>query len=371
VTAPSERELPDPPADQPLETEPAPQAPEAAAEPASEEALPASPGPLPSVSTIVRLAVDALEEAGPELRILSAAVVLFGAAAVGIPLGSIFLYGLASSGGGENAVASPAGPAIATLLAGLVGAVALIVLLVQIPLLVIATVGARLAGQPLTLREALRRSRQVFPRGLGGVIAIALLTGIPTTLARSVLVAALGRTQLASGLLLLAGATFASPWVYVLPGIVLGGVGVSEALRRSWGIARLRWRLAVTVALLGVVGQFVVLSAASAITGAVETIVFVAGTRGDLAASLGPVARVAFLVASLIVTASLVFGVQLVQFAPQASGFYAMTGFTAGLDPARGGAREPLFQRRALIFYAVGILAGLYLLASAFELSGR
>jgi hypothetical protein len=41
-----------------------------------------------------------------------------------------------------------------------------------------------------------------------------------------------------------------------------------------------------------------------------------------------------------------------------------MTGYTAGLDAARGGTPEPLFQRRAVAFYAVGVLAALYLLAS-------
>ena len=329
---------------------------------------PSTPGPMPSVQTIVRMAVDALQQAGPELRILSAAVVLFGAAAVGIPLGSMILWSVVIGARGDPTPELPPAQDLAILVAILVGVVALIVLLVQIPLLVIATVGGRLAGRPLTLREALRRSRQVFLKGLGGVIAIGLLTAIPTGITQGILIAILGPTELASGLSLGAGAVFASPWVYVLPGIVLGGVGLSEALRRSWRIARFRWRIALTVALLGVVGQFVVVSAASAATGAIATVVLVAGNGADVPASVEPAAGVALLIAGVIVAASLVFGVQLVQFAPQASGFYAMTGYTSGLDAARGGAPEALFQRRALVFYALGILAGLYLLLSAFEL---
>ena len=362
----------------PAESVPAPATePTASAEPTTPtgaEAVagvpPASaPRTMPGVDAIVRLAVDALEEAGPELRVLSASVVLFGVAAVGIPLGSVVLFQLAIGPSTQAQPEVPPAVGLAVLIALVVGLFALVVLLVQIPLLVIATVAARLAGAPLSLREALRRSRQVFLRGLGGVIAIAFLTGIPTAIAQSVIRAAFGRTELTSGLSLAAGAMFASPWVYVLPGIVLGGVGVGEAVRRSWTIARLRWRIAITIAGLAVIGQFVVVSAASAAIGAVETVLFAVGRPPEAPTSVGPLAAVALVIGVLVLGASLIFGIQLVQFAPQASGFYAMTGYTAALDAARGGLPEPLFHRRALIFYAVGILAGLYVLATAIQIS--
>jgi hypothetical protein len=318
---------------------------------------------------IVRLAVDALQEAGPELRVLSASVVLFGAVAVGIPLGAVFLYRFTIAAPTDAFPDIPPEASLALLLALLVGVVALILLLVQIPLLVIATVGARLAGRPLTLREALRRSRQVFLRGLGGVISIGLLTAIPTGIAQEVITGVLGPTELALGLGLAAGAIFASPWVYVLPGIVLGGVGLSEALRRSWTIARLRWRIAVTIAALAVVGQFFVVSAAGSIADAIATVVFVAGNGRDVPTPAEPVVGIVLVALALIFGASLVFGVQLVQFAPQASGFFAMTGYTAGLDPARGGEPEPLFKRASLAFYVVGVLAAVYLIVSAIQVA--
>src|SRR5207247_58297 len=115
--------------------------------------------------------LDALVEAGSELRVLSASVTLFAVAAVGIPLGSYVLYVNVLGEAGTAIEDAPVELAILALVAALVGAIALLVLLVQIPLLIIATVGGRVAGQPLTLRQALRRARQVFLRGLGAGLA--------------------------------------------------------------------------------------------------------------------------------------------------------------------------------------------------------
>jgi hypothetical protein len=317
------------------------------------------------VATIVRDALDALQAAGTELRVLSASVVLFGAVAVGIPFGSVVLYFNALAAAGSTGNDLPGDQAIALFLAAVIGFVALVILLVQIPLLVLATVGARVAGAPITLRQALRRARQVFLRGLGAAILVGLLTSIPTGFAQAIFVAVLGETELATGLTLLAGTAFASPWVYVLPGIVLGGVATMEALRRSWAIARVGWRIAITISLLGVVGQFVVVAAASAGLGALVTALDLAGATPATAASISPAAVVVLALVALVIAASLVFGVQLVQYAPQAAGFYALTGYTRGLDAVREGPPEPLFRRRALVFYGIGILAGLYVLAAA------
>jgi hypothetical protein len=259
---------------------------------------------------------------------------------------------------------APVELAILALVAAFVGAIALLVLLVQIPLLIIATVGGRVAGQPLTLRQALRRARQVFVRGIGALLLVTLATTIPALVAQGFLVAILGPTQLASGLVVLSGALFAAPWVYVLPGIVLGGVGTGEAVRRSWRIARFRWRIALTIAFLGVVGQVIVASAASTVIGVAETILGLAGPS-EISPATQPILTVLVIAVGAIVSASIFFGIQIVQFAPQAAGFYALTGYAGGLDAARAEPAEPLFPLRSLVFYAVGIAAGLVLLASA------
>jgi hypothetical protein len=321
-------------------------------------------GPPPSVGAIVEDVLDALLAAGSELRVLSASVTLFAVAAVGIPLGSYFLYANIFGEGGRSLEDASAELAILALVAALVGAIAALVLFVQIPLLIIATVGGRVAGQPLSLRQALRRARQVFLRGLGAAVLVGLATLIPSLIAQGLLVVVLGPTQLASGLAVLSGALFAAPWVYVLPGIVLGGVDTGEALRRSWRITRFRWRIALTIAFLGVVGQVIVASAASAVVGAAGTILGLAGPS-DVSASAEPVLTVLVLAVGAIVSASLFFGIQIVQFAPQAAGFYALTRYAGGLEAARGEPPERLFAVRSLAFYGVGIVAGLILLANA------
>ena len=333
--------------------------------PAAESAAPPAPASPPSVAAIVRSALDALVAAGSELRVLSSAVVLFGAAVVGVPIGSLFLYVGLLDRGTVTVEELPAEIALAILVAGVVGVVALLILLVQIPLLIIAAVGGRLAGLPLTLRQSLRRARQVFLRGVGATFLVGLATGIPAVLAQELLMAVLGPTQLALGLTLLAGGAFGAPWVYVLPGIVLGGVDTGEAMRRSWRLARFRWRLALTIALLAVVGQFIVLAAAEAMLGILVTLGGFAGQGLDVPPSAGPVVVLVILVVGGILGASIVFGIQLVQFAPQASGFYALTHYAAGLDAAREGSPEPLFHRPALLFYGAGVVAGLILLANA------
>lgn len=320
-------------------------------------------GPPPSVGSIVQDVLDALIAAGSELRVLSASVTLFAVAAVGIPLGSYALYANILGEAGKAPEDVPAELAILALVAALVGIIALLVLLVQIPLLIIATVGGRVAGQPLTLQQALRRARQVFLRGLGAGLLVTVATAIPALIAQVLLVAILGPTELASGLVVFSGALFAAPWVYVLPGIVLGGVGTGEAVRRSWRIARFRWRIALTIALLGVVGQVIVASAASAVIGTAATILGLAGPS-DVSPSAQPILTALLLAVGAIVSASIFFGIQIVQFAPQAAGFYALTRYAGGLAAARAKPPEPLFPLRSLLFYAVGIAAGLILLAN-------
>lgn len=350
--------------------EPSPERPdlEPAAEPdavaASAPIEPVAPGPPPSVAAIVGSALDALQSAGRDLATLSAAVVIFGAVVVGIPMGGSLLYGAALESGGIRPEEAPPEFALLLLIAGLVAVVAAVIVFVQIPLLVIATVGGRLAGAPLSLRQALRRSRQVFLRGVGAAVLIGLATSIPAGIAQEIIITVLGPTELSTGLTVVASAMAASPWVYVLPGIVLGGVGVGEAFGRSWRIARFRWRIALTIAMLGAVGQVIVIAAAFGAVSALERLVTVTGLP-EVPAGGEVLVGVAILFVGLIVGASILFGLQLVQFAPEASAFYFLTGYTSALEAARGGTPEPLFRRPALIFYGIGVAAGLVLLVEA------
>jgi len=65
----------------------------------------------------------------------------------------------------------------------------------------------------------------------------------------------------------------------LLAGIVLGEVGVFEAIQRSFRLARSRWRLALVVALFGIASQFIVLFGVSIGGDVVVTRVLLQGCR--------------------------------------------------------------------------------------------
>ena len=329
------------------------------------EAAPGSGPPLPlrvpTVVETVRSALNALVESGGDLRLLSIVAVVFGVVLVAAPLVAAVAYFLtvslvASFGAADDPlVAQLAVPALIALVSG---AVAYFVFLVQFPLVIIAVVGGRVAGQPLELRQGLRRARQVFWRALGASVIVGLVAALPAGVITLIVSAALGpQTQLALGLGILVSVLLSSPWVYVLPGIVLGGVGAIEAIRRSWRLARFRWRLALTIALLGVVGGQIVLAAAFATVGAVLTAASLAPGSAEIASSGSPlIVGGAILVAAVIVS-SLFFATQAVEVAPETSGFYALTRYAAALEEARTEPREPLLRRPARVIYPVGLVA--------------
>lgn len=334
-------------------------------EPLPHVPTPARPTPPPTMAEIVRSALDGLVASASELRVLSVSVALFATFVVGLPLGSVLLYSfvswdpsVAGAPSFEIELVLPAFVALA------VGSVGFLILIVQVPLYIIAAVGGRLAGQPLTLRQSLRRARQVFLRGVGAAFLIGLAAGIPANIAQEFIGGLLGPTELALGLGLLATVAFSAPWVYVLPGIVLGGVGTGEAMRRSWQLARFRGRLALTIALLAVVGQVIVIVAALAAAEAVLTVGGFADLGLDVPPSAEPLLGVAIFFIGIVILASIVFAIQVVQFAPQATGFYALTRYAAGLDAARGGPPEPLFHRPVLVFYGAGVVSALVILVA-------
>ena len=77
------------------------------------------------------------------------------------------------------------------------------------------------------------------------------------------------------------------PFVYVAAGIVLGEVGMFDAIARSWRLVRLRKRLAVVVTLFSVLGQFIVLFGLSAGIDIVARVLIGAGRRRGLPAAAG------------------------------------------------------------------------------------
>ena len=125
--------------------------------------------------------------------------------------------------------------------------------------------GGRLAGRPVTVREALARSRMVFWRA----VVASIVAGVPLALAQGVVEAVLAAAFNLTGEATLLGsiivtALFGAPLAYLLAGVVLGDVDPFEALRRSFRVFRARKMAAVVVALLETAAGLLILFGLSA-----------------------------------------------------------------------------------------------------------
>ncbi len=95
---------------------------------------------------------------------------------------------------------------------------------------------------------------------LGAQLVVGIIAAIASALGQILVVAVFGPVEgLTFGVSLVISVAIGWPFVYVPAGIILGEVGVWEAIRRSMGLVRLRKRLAVVVTLFGVLSQFIVL----------------------------------------------------------------------------------------------------------------
>jgi hypothetical protein len=198
-----------------------------------------------------------------------------------------------------------------------------------------ALLGGVAVGRPLSMREALRRSRQVFWRVVGYAMLTAVPIGIITGLLSGILTAANGDApETISFVTTVVGAILGLPFVYGVCGIVLGDVGAVEAIRRSIRLARARWPLAIALTIFTTVAWYV---AALAYLGAVGLVVTVAGPLG-VGFDNGPVALLALVGVALALSAafgSLLMTVTAIVVAPQVVAFLGLTHYAAGLDRAR------------------------------------
>jgi hypothetical protein len=154
-----------------------------------------------------------------------------------------------------------------------------------------------------------------------------------------------------------------APFAYVAAGIVLGAVGSREAIRRSWRLARARWRLAL---LIGIVNTAVTYIATFAI-GAGGDILVRLGTAFGLGATMGPVqvAVLAAIVAVAIVSiGSLVMTIGALTAGPQVVAFLGLTGYSSGLDALDDSAR-PLTTPRDRWLISMPMLVALVVNAEA------
>ncbi|HEY8870160.1 MAG TPA: hypothetical protein VIM30_12335 [Candidatus Limnocylindrales bacterium] len=211
-----------------------------------------------------------------------------------------------------------------------------VIVAVEAGIIAVALLGGQDVGRPLSLREGIVRSRQVFWRLVGGSIVV----GVWLALVDNIVVVLLGHPFGDSGAPDTALETTAAslvaglPFVYFQSGIVLGDAGAFESLRRSIRLARARWRLAL------VIGLF------SAASGYIE--LFGLGAGGDILSRLvdtlhlsligdpgRAVASGALLLVAIVALGSLLLTVAAIVAAPQVVAFVGLTHYSAGLDLAR------------------------------------
>ncbi len=219
-------------------------------------------------------------------------------------------------------------------ISGCVAAFGLFVIGVESQIMAAAILGGRALGRPMTLRGALRRSRQVFWPVVGATLLVGLILIVPQLVMGAVLQRAFGETSEAPAVIgTVIGALLSAPFAYIVTGIVLGDVGASEAVRRSTRLARARWRLAIAV------------SAVGAVVGYLE--LFASGAGADILVRVGAAMHLGFdsaganialhivAAAAIVAIGSLTFTLAALRDAPQVVAFVGMTGYGAGLDRAR------------------------------------
>ena len=342
-------------------------------------AMVAPSGPVPGIVQVVREAAGLVVRSPGPLGVAAFAIALQLMGALGpfvvlalvvadrVPDLFDLLVAPGGSAGLDPQLSAVAGPLSSTLFIGLL---AIVALTVEARIVAVALVGAAAAGTRLSVREALRRSRQVYWLVVVATVAVQL----PISLLGLLLDSVLGplADTIAGAVLSTAVTTIAIvPFVYLEAAIVLGGAAVAPAIGRSIAVARRRWRLALVLAALEAVAQTVLVLAATSGYDAV------AGVSASLGLGTGSGAGTWLaVVLALLGTAAigaLLAIVAVVATAPQAVAFVDLTGTVGGLDPARDrdGARPVRWLSWPM---AAGIAASLVLsfagVAAAMEVAG-
>ena len=223
-----------------------------------------------------------------------------------------------------------------------------IAITVESQIVAITILAGRLLGRPVTLREAIARSRQSFWR----VVRAAFLVGIPAAIAGAVVSAAFGPdvdpvSETFTLVSLAVGIAVAVPFAYFTTGIVLGDVGARESIVRGYRLVRSRWSLAIVIAAFTAAAQFLQ--------------VFAIGAGGDLVARIAIVLDLGFdhgalqsaltyvvIIASIVAVGTLLFTTIAISVAPQVVAFLALTRVATGLDRIQPTVRGPAPPPEAL-----------------------
>jgi hypothetical protein len=203
-----------------------------------------------------------------------------------------------------------------------------------------AVIGGRAEGRPLRLASSIAVVRRRFWRVLGAQVVIGILVSVASFIASALVMAAVGPVPaLDYGIELAVGLVVGAPFVYVTAGIVLGEVGVSEAIARSLRMVAARKMLAVVVTLFGLLSQLLVVLG----LGLGLDILFRLGVGTGLETDFPPVLVIPLVAALVFAIGTLTFLVEAIAAAPAVYAFAALTHYTHGLELGRS---APLPVRR-------------------------
>ena len=214
----------------------------------------------------------------------------------------------------------------------------LIVAVVESRTLAAGLLGGQTARRPVTVRQALARSRMAFWRAIVASIIVAVPVGIAQVVVDGAAMAILGPQVDMSVPASLVAALAGAPFAYLLTGIVLGDVGPIEATRRSFRVFRARKVSAAIVVLFETIALVLVVLGLS--TG-LDLVLRLFDALG-LGADSGP-AGLALITFGVLVFVfafgTLLYTAFAISIAPQVVMFVGLTHATMGLDHVRRGGR--------------------------------
>ncbi len=221
-------------------------------------------------------------------------------------------------------------------------AVGIVVAVVESRTLSMGMLGGVVAGRPVTLREALTRSRRTFWLAVAATAVVGVVIGVVQAIVDAVLGSRLAADDQFSVLTSTLVSAFAgAPFAYVLAGVVLGGVGPMESIRRSFRVARARPGAAVLVAGFETVTAVLIVLG---IDSGLDLVLRVLGAfgLGPTSGPLGLAVVTMLLVAGIFAVGTLLFTITALTIAPQVLMFLGLTHASFGLDTVRrGGADDP------------------------------
>jgi hypothetical protein len=216
----------------------------------------------------------------------------------------------------------------------IVGFVLLGAISVDAQAIAIAMLAGVAAERPLRLAEAITRARQTFWRLVGAGIIVGFVSGIVALVVSWPFLRPFDTNTGVSFIGSMIGILVVSPWAYAATCIVLGDVGVIEALRRSVKLFRARKRIALVVVLFTLVTatiQTLALGAGLDVAVRVGELFQFGLDQGPISLILPGILVLAFVVAF----GSLTFTIAAIVAAPQVAAFLGLTFHSGGLERAR------------------------------------